>query len=1482
MALLLTAGTLALLAPASARADSAPADPANPATPVTVTADGLPTTQINGVAWSQVVVGNKVYVAGSFSTARPAGAAAGTNEVPRNNLLAYDIRTGELDTTFQPNLNAQALVVAASPDGSRIYVGGDFTQANGQARNRVAAYSTATGQLVDTFRPSVAGQVRAIAATDSTVYLGGGFSAVGSVARTRLAAVSAANGALLPWAPVTGVGPTDGNDDGNKNTSDHVMALVLTGGGSQVVAAGRFWTLNGQRATGIGALDATTGATRPFAISQLVTNHGINSAIYSLSTDGQYVYGTGYDFYGPGNVEGSFKVTADGGNLEWMNDCHGDTYSNFAMNGALYIAGHPHVCSNIDGYPEHNPRIHRYATATSLVATGRVGHETVANNNFTGKPAPSLLPWFPTMTPGTVTGAAQAGWSVSGNSQYVVYGGEFPRVNGKPQQGLVRYALPSIAPNKIAPSADGFTASAVAIAPGAVRVSWPSATDQDNQNLTYRVYRDGATGTAIHTVTKPSVFWDRPSLAFVDTTAGPGTHTYRVSASDPAGNRINTAWVTVEVTAGTTAPRAYAEAVRSDGAESLWPLSDTTGGSRDWIGGNDLTLGSGVNRGRPGAITGDPNSSFEFTGRSSSFAASSKTGVWAPNTFSVEAWFQTTSTKGGKIIGFGNRTSGTSTSYDRHVYMDLQGRVIFGVYPGAERTVSGAPGYNDGRWHHVVASLGKGGMALYIDGKLVGSRADTWYGENNLGYWRIGGDSAWGNIQPWFDGRIDEPAVYPEPLSADRVLNHYSLGTTGQGTNLSPTAAFTSTATYLTAAFDAAGSTDADGTVSAYAWDFGDGTTGTGRQTGHAYTAAGTFAVKLTVTDDKGATATRTQNVTVTAPPPNQAPEAAFTAAMNGLKGSFDATSSTDADGTVATYAWDFGDGRTATGATAAHTYATDGTYLVKLRVTDDDGATDTTEQSVQAVTATVLASDSFQRTVSGGLGAAEVGGPWTVSFGPTRQSVSPGTATLQLAAPGNNTGSYLGDVSQTSADVRTTFSLSAAPTGAGTYVYVRGRVVGTYQEYRARLRMLATGAVALSFTRQTGTATETLIGGEVVVPGLTYVPGTPLNVRVQVSGTGTAELAATVWADGTSEPATPTVTRTDSTASLQAPGGVGISAYLSGSATAPLAVRVTGLTAVPVGAPAPTPNVAPTAAFVSTTSGLTGSFDGTGSTDPDGTVAGHVWDFGDGTTGTGATTTHPYAAAGTYTVRLTVTDDDGATGSVERPVTVTAPNQPEEPEEPGVTPFASDAFDRTVTGGLGTADVGGPWTVTFGGTRQSVAPGAATLALQAPGNNTGSYLGGVSETSTDLRTSFSLSAAPTGAGTYVYVRGRVVGTNQEYRARLRMLANGSVALAFTRQEGTATDVLIGTEVVVPGLTYVPGATLNVRVQVSGTGTTQLAATVWSADAQEPAAPQLTRTDQTASLQAPGGVGISAYLSGSATTPVSVRVTRFSAAPVAD
>lgn len=1471
VASLLASGTAALALPGTARADTAPLV----GTPATVTADALPTVQINGVAWAQTVVGNTVYVGGDFSTARPAGAAAGTQETPRSNLLAYDIRTGELKTSFAPVLNGQVLAVTASPDGSRLYVAGDFTQADGQVRNRVAAYDTASGTLVSTWHPNIQSQVRALGATASTVYMGGSITAVGGVSRTRLAAVSAADGTLLPWAPIPGAAAaTHGNDQ--------VMSLVVTSNGTQVVAAGRFAFMNGVAATGVAAIDAVTGATRPFAINQKITNQGDYSAIYSVTTDGPNVYGTGYDFGGPGNVEGSFVAKADGGAIVEVNGCRGDTYSSYPTNGVLYIASHTHDCSSIGGFPEQPVRVHKFASAYTIAPSGVNGATTFSNKNMVGQPAGRQLDWFPTMTPGTYTGQGQAGWSVTGNGQYVVYGGEFPRVNGSDQQGLVRYAVPALAPNKVAPAA-GPVATVTSPQPGLAKITWTTTDDQDNEYLTYSVYREGV-ATPVYETVAGSRWWQSSDLSATEAGVS-GALRYRVVATDSFGNQAAGDWVDVQVTAaaGSTTARPYADTVKADGAQSHWRLGELSGATAaDAIGAAPLTVGTGVTRGVSGALSADSNTAYGFNGTAAATLATG-TATAAPNVFTEEAWVQTSSRNGGRILGFGNAKTGTSSTFDRQVYLDNQGRVNFGVktlfwgFWPVNTAITGPTPINDGKWHHVAASMSSAGMVLYVDGKAVASQTGTTTGSAYSGFFRVGSDKAMAGSDT-FTGKIDEVALYPKALTADQAAAHAAAGGIAPlAPNLAPNARFTSASTGLVATLDATGSKDTDGTIATYAWTFGDGSSGTGATATRTYASAGTYLVTLTITDNRGGTSTATRMVSVAPVVPNKAPTAAFTAAAKDLTVSLDSAGSADADGVVKAYAWNFGDGSTATGATATHTFAFGGTYKVTLAVTDDKGATGSTAQDVPVVAppvSVVVAKDSFVRTVTGGIGTADLGGAWTASAGATRQSVDAGVATLRLDTANQNTGSYLGGVSLTDATVLTSFSLDAAPTGGGTMVYIDGRRVGAAQDYRVRVRFAADGTVGLAVSRLSG-GTEGYPGGELIVPGLTYTPGTVMNTRVHVVGTGTTQVTASIWPAGTAEPATPTLVRSDATAELQVPGAVGLTVSRPTSATAANVVRFTGftastMTAAPVGPPPPA-NVAPTASFTAAPAGLAVSLDATGSTDPDGTVAGYAWDFGDGATGTGATASHTYAFSGTYSVKLTVTDDRGTTASTTTDVTVLAPPVV-------VQVVAADTFNRTVTGGLGTADTGGDWTVAAGATRQSVTPGVAELRLDAAGNNTGSFLSGISRADADVRTTFTLSQMPTGNGTYVYVSGRRVGTGLEYRARVRVLADGRIALAVSRLSG-GTEAFPGGEVVLPGLTYAPGTAVNVRVKVSGTGTTRVDASVWLDGSVEPATPSVSRTDTTAELQVAGGVGLAAYLPTGTTAATAVRITTFTVTP---
>ncbi len=135
---------------------------------------------------------------------------------------------------------------------------------------------------------------------------------------------------------------------------------------------------------------------------------------------------------------------------------------------------------------------------------------------------------------------------------------------------------------------------------------------------------------------------------------------------------------------------------------------------------------------------------------------------------------------------------------------------------------------------------------------------------------------------------------------------------------VSPTASFTVTKDYLVVSVDATASSDPDGIIVSYAWDFGDGQVAAGVTATHTYAAAGTYTITLTVTDNEDLTGTAQSSVTVEKL--DLPPTAAFTYSVSGLTVSVDASGSTD-DNSGLTYAWDFGDGATATGVTAQHTY---------------------------------------------------------------------------------------------------------------------------------------------------------------------------------------------------------------------------------------------------------------------------------------------------------------------------------------------------------------------------------------------------------------------------------------------------------------------------------------------------------------------------------------------------------------------------------
>ncbi|MGY0237032.1 S8 family serine peptidase [Longispora urticae] len=147
-----------------------------------------------------------------------------------------------------------------------------------------------------------------------------------------------------------------------------------------------------------------------------------------------------------------------------------------------------------------------------------------------------------------------------------------------------------------------------------------------------------------------------------------------------------------------------------------------------------------------------------------------------------------------------------------------------------------------------------------------------------------------------------------------------------------------------TCAFDGRGSSDPDGTITAWSWAFGDGTTGTGATPTHTYPAAGYYSAILTVTDNAGKQA-RTRTLVKAGNLPPVAVINRFPNAPCSGPGActFDAVGSSDPEGQPLTYRWDFGDGTSSTAARVSHLYpAVAATYTVTLKVTDHKGLTST------------------------------------------------------------------------------------------------------------------------------------------------------------------------------------------------------------------------------------------------------------------------------------------------------------------------------------------------------------------------------------------------------------------------------------------------------------------------------------------------------------------------------------------------------------
>ena len=219
------------------------------------------------------------------------------------------------------------------------------------------------------------------------------------------------------------------------------------------------------------------------------------------------------------------------------------------------------------------------------------------------------------------------------------------------------------------------------------------------------------------------------------------------------------------------------------------------------------------------------------------YAAESNITTTVPGNTSEAIWFKASGTAGGTLLGFaGAPAVNNPGNWDRMLWVDNAGRVVFGVYNGTAAEVTSPVGtsYLDGRWHLAVGTISSvlaGGQTLYVDGKQVASAGLVSSAQSYNGYWHVGWDNennGWADppTQPYFAGSLTDADIFPM-LTAAQVATLYAA---------------TSQATWNT---DIAGGNGVPAATSA--WQLGDPPTGRYTGTPAWLTPAGCSLVDATV-----------------------------------------------------------------------------------------------------------------------------------------------------------------------------------------------------------------------------------------------------------------------------------------------------------------------------------------------------------------------------------------------------------------------------------------------------------------------------------------------------------------------------------------------------------------------------------------------------------------------------------------------------------
>ena len=305
---------------------------------------GLPVIS-NGEIWDIEAIGSNVYIAGSFTTIAN-NTATNKTSYTRRGLAMYNLDTGLVSTTFNPTINGGIDAVEASPDGTKLFVGGNFSTVNGTTRRDVVSLNPTTGAVNTGFTANADGKAAELAVSNTTVYVGGTFTNINGTARISLAAVNINTGAV-----VTSFVNNLSGGIGTNGTAG-VQRLVLSPDQTRLLVVHTAKQIAGQDRYGAALINANTNQLLPWNTNLWKDNlqyvGGIQRAFGgAISPDGSYFVvtsGSGGDRPPINDTAMAFPMDggADPSDVKplWITRCFDSIYSVAISEKAVYIGGH--------------------------------------------------------------------------------------------------------------------------------------------------------------------------------------------------------------------------------------------------------------------------------------------------------------------------------------------------------------------------------------------------------------------------------------------------------------------------------------------------------------------------------------------------------------------------------------------------------------------------------------------------------------------------------------------------------------------------------------------------------------------------------------------------------------------------------------------------------------------------------------------------------------------------------------------------------------------------------------------------------------------------------------------------------------------------------------------------------------------------------------------------------------------------------------